>query len=40
MMGSVFDLDAVGLGEATTSLDDMLDVVVPWIVDAVDRGPL
>jgi UDP-glucose 4-epimerase len=24
--------------EATTTLDDMLDVVVPWIRDAVDRG--
>jgi nucleoside-diphosphate-sugar epimerase len=24
--------------EATTSLDDMLDDVVPWILDAIDRG--
>jgi nucleoside-diphosphate-sugar epimerase len=24
--------------EATTSLDDMLDEVVPWVVDAVDAG--
>ncbi len=24
--------------EATTSLDEMLDVVVPWVVDAIDRG--
>jgi UDP-glucose 4-epimerase len=24
--------------EATTTLDEMLDVVVPWVVDAVDRG--
>jgi nucleoside-diphosphate-sugar epimerase len=24
--------------EATTSLDEMLDVVVPWVVDAIDKG--
>ena len=24
--------------EATTSLDEMLDEVVPWVVDAVGRG--
>jgi nucleoside-diphosphate-sugar epimerase len=24
--------------EATTSLDDMLDVVVPWVLGAIDRG--
>jgi hypothetical protein len=24
--------------EATTTLDEMLDEVVPWVVDAVDRG--
>jgi nucleoside-diphosphate-sugar epimerase len=24
--------------EATTTLDEMLDVVVPWVVDAIDRG--
>ncbi|MFN8026212.1 MAG: NAD(P)-dependent oxidoreductase [Acidimicrobiia bacterium] len=24
--------------EATTSLDDMLDIVVPWIVDAMEKG--
>jgi UDP-glucose 4-epimerase len=24
--------------EATTTLDDMLDVVVPWVVDAIDKG--
>jgi nucleoside-diphosphate-sugar epimerase len=24
--------------EATTTLDDMLDEVVPWVVDAVQRG--
>jgi nucleoside-diphosphate-sugar epimerase len=24
--------------EATTSLDAMLDVVVPWVVDAIDQG--
>jgi UDP-glucose 4-epimerase len=24
--------------EASTSLDDMLDIVVPWVVDAVGRG--
>jgi UDP-glucose 4-epimerase len=24
--------------EATTTLDDMLDEVVPWVVDAVKRG--
>ena len=24
--------------EATTSLDEMLDIVVPWVVDAVGRG--
>jgi nucleoside-diphosphate-sugar epimerase len=24
--------------EATTSLDDMLDVVVPWVLAAIDRG--
>jgi nucleoside-diphosphate-sugar epimerase len=29
--------DVLGF-EATTSLDDMLDVVVPWVVDAVERG--
>jgi nucleoside-diphosphate-sugar epimerase len=23
--------------EATTTLDEMLDVVVPWIVDAIDK---
>jgi nucleoside-diphosphate-sugar epimerase len=26
--------------EATTTLDEMLDEVVPWVVDAVDRGLL
>ncbi|HXY92574.1 MAG TPA: NAD(P)-dependent oxidoreductase [Acidimicrobiia bacterium] len=29
--------DVLGF-EATTSLDEMLDVVVPWVVDAVERG--
>ena len=29
--------DVLGF-EATTSLDDMLDEVVPWVVDAVDAG--
>ncbi len=29
--------DVLGF-EATTSLDEMLDEVVPWVVDAVDRG--
>ncbi len=24
--------------EATTTLDDMLDEVVPWVVDAIGRG--
>jgi len=24
--------------EATTRLDDMLDVVVPWVVEAIDKG--
>ena len=24
--------------EATTSLDEMLDVVVPWVLDAMDKG--
>ena len=24
--------------EATTTLDEMLDVVVPWVVDAIDNG--
>ena len=24
--------------EATTTLDEMLDEVVPWVVDAVGRG--
>ncbi|HEY6319293.1 MAG TPA: NAD(P)-dependent oxidoreductase [Acidimicrobiia bacterium] len=24
--------------EATTTLDEMLDVVVPWVVDAIDQG--
>ena len=24
--------------EATTTLDEMLDVVVPWVVEAVDGG--
>ncbi len=24
--------------EATTSLDEMLDVVVPWVVEAIDNG--
>jgi nucleoside-diphosphate-sugar epimerase len=24
--------------EATTTLDEMLDEVVPWVVDAIDRG--
>jgi len=24
--------------EATTTLDEMLDEVVPWILDAIDRG--
>jgi len=24
--------------EATTTLDDMLDIVVPWIIDAMDKG--
>ena len=24
--------------EATTNLDEMLDVVVPWVVDAIDKG--
>jgi UDP-glucose 4-epimerase len=23
---------------ATTTLDEMLDVVVPWVGDAIDRG--
>lgn len=30
-------LSALGF-EATTSLDEMLDIVVPWVVDAVGRG--
>jgi nucleoside-diphosphate-sugar epimerase len=29
--------DVLGF-EATTTLDEMLDEVVPWVVDAVDRG--
>ncbi len=29
--------DVLGF-EATTSLDEMLDDVVPWVVDAVERG--
>jgi nucleoside-diphosphate-sugar epimerase len=29
--------DVLGF-EATTTLDDMLDEVVPWVVDAVERG--
>ena len=29
--------DVLGF-EATTTLDEMLDVVVPWVVDAVERG--
>ena len=29
--------DVLGF-EATTSLDEMLDEVVPWVVDAVDDG--
>jgi nucleoside-diphosphate-sugar epimerase len=24
--------------EATTDLDDMLDIVVPWVLDAIDHG--
>ena len=24
--------------EATTTLDEMLDIVVPWVVDAIDKG--
>jgi len=24
--------------EATTTLDEMLDTVVPWVVEAIDRG--
>jgi len=24
--------------EATTTLDDMLDIVVPWVVDAIEKG--
>jgi nucleoside-diphosphate-sugar epimerase len=24
--------------EATTTLDEMLDEVVPWVVDAIDNG--
>jgi nucleoside-diphosphate-sugar epimerase len=24
--------------EATTTLDEMLDIVVPWVVDAIDQG--
>ena len=24
--------------EATTSLDDMLDIVVPWVLDAMEQG--
>jgi len=31
--------DVLGF-EATTSLDEMLDEVVPWVVEAVDRGLL
>jgi nucleoside-diphosphate-sugar epimerase len=31
--------DVLGF-EATTSLDDMLDEVVPWVVDAVARGAI
>jgi nucleoside-diphosphate-sugar epimerase len=23
---------------ATTTLDEMLDVVVPWVLDAIDQG--
>jgi nucleoside-diphosphate-sugar epimerase len=23
---------------ATTTLDEMLDIVVPWVLDAIDRG--
>lgn len=26
--------------EATTSLDHMLDIVIPWVIDAVERGAL
>jgi nucleoside-diphosphate-sugar epimerase len=29
--------DVLGF-EATTSLDDMLDVVVPWVLDAMEQG--
>ena len=29
--------DVLGF-EATTTLDEMLDVVVPWVVDAIDNG--
>jgi nucleoside-diphosphate-sugar epimerase len=29
--------DVLGF-EATTTLDEMLDEVVPWVVDAIDRG--
>ncbi|MGH8986446.1 MAG: NAD-dependent epimerase/dehydratase family protein, partial [Acidimicrobiia bacterium] len=29
--------DVLGF-EATTTLDQMLDEVIPWIVDAIDRG--
>ena len=24
--------------EATTSLDEMLDIVVPWVLDAMEKG--
>ena len=26
--------------EATTSLSDMLDIVIPWIDDAIDQGAI
>ena len=29
--------DVLGF-EATTSLDDMLDIVVPWILEAMEQG--
>jgi hypothetical protein len=29
--------DVLGF-EATTTLDEMLDEVVPWVVEAIDRG--
>jgi nucleoside-diphosphate-sugar epimerase len=31
--------DVLGF-EATTTLDEMLDVVVPWVLDAMQRGAI